>query len=62
MNKSNEIYLYFVVQKDIFESFTKQNYLDGDKKAVVVENWINEIKQYSLCVDLDQFLISDYHI
>ncbi|CAI2185086.1 9930_t:CDS:1, partial [Funneliformis geosporum] len=62
LNKSNEIYLYFAVPKDIFESFTKQNYLDGDKKAVDVENWINEIKQYSLRVDLDQFLISDYHI
>lgn len=63
LNKSNEIYLYFAVPKDNFDSFTKkQNYLEGEKKAVDVEDWINEIKQYSLCVDLDHFLISDYHI
>ncbi|CAG8453147.1 13333_t:CDS:2 [Funneliformis caledonium] len=39
LNKSNEIYLYFAVSKDNFDSFTKkQNYLEKKKKAVDVKD------------------------
>ena len=38
----------------MFETFKKQNYLDGTKIAEV-EDWIDEIVLYCLCVDLDQF-------
>jgi hypothetical protein len=58
LDKDSKIRLYFAVPKDIFETFKMPDYLkEGRKKekADVVEDWIDKIEKYALCVKLDQF-------
>jgi len=53
LDQSDEIRLYFVVPEESFRTYKKQNYLDGSKKAENVPQWIQNIKQYALCMKCD---------
>ncbi|RGB21947.1 hypothetical protein C1646_678189 [Rhizophagus diaphanus] len=55
LNQGDEIRLYFIVPEESFLSYKKQNYLDGSKKAENVPKWIQNIKQYALCMNCDKY-------
>jgi hypothetical protein len=57
LNKDSKIRLYFAVPKEIFATFKMPDYLkEGKKKekANEVEDWIDKIEKYALCVKLDR--------
>ncbi|CAJ0650670.1 11903_t:CDS:2 [Entrophospora sp. SA101] len=48
-----DICLYFVVPESTHKNFYKvQQILTSDKK-ITIDRWVNEIKQYALCINLD---------
>jgi hypothetical protein len=55
LDQSGEIRLYFIVPEESFRTYKKQNYLDGSKKAENVPQWIQNIKQYALCMKCDKY-------
>ncbi|CAB4376823.1 unnamed protein product [Rhizophagus irregularis] len=55
LNQGDEIRLYFIVPEESFRSYKQQNYLDGSKKAENVPKWIQNIKQYALCMKYDKY-------
>jgi len=50
-----EIHLYFIVPEESFRTYRKQNYLDGSKKVESPPKWIQNIKQYALCMKCDKY-------
>ena len=55
LNQGDEIRLYFIVPEESFRTYKKQNYLDGSKKAENIPKWIQNIKQYALCMKCDKY-------
>ncbi|RGB33957.1 hypothetical protein C1646_169467 [Rhizophagus diaphanus] len=53
---SCRINFYFVLPKDVFITFTKEQKYQNTGKGIIIDEWITEdIDQYALCIDLAQY-------
>jgi hypothetical protein len=56
LDLSCRINFYFVLPKDVFTTFTKEQKYQNTGKGIIIDEWIIEnIDQYALCIDLDQY-------
>jgi hypothetical protein len=51
----SDINVYFVLPKDIYETFKKKQPYENKGKSKIFDAWIDDIVQYALCIDLDKY-------